>query len=144
MNTAPVITREQVERYVGIPYVEGVFDCADLAQQVLCELFGIELALPQDRVRSLHPSTRISEIVRWRPLVARRRFDRSQWRNGDGVLMCVGEYLSHIGLLFDLNGEWWVLHNDAECKASVLTRVRELRLAGFSLDGVYGWKLRPV
>ena len=71
------ITQADVERYVGLPYREGEYDCADLAQQVLRELFGIEIALPQDRTRYRHPSSMLSEIVHWRPMVARRRFDRS-------------------------------------------------------------------
>jgi hypothetical protein len=142
---APQVSQADVERYVGIPYREGEYDCADLVQQALRELLHIEIALPADRTRFRHPSSMIGEIVRWRPLVARRRFDRSEWRSGDGVLLCVGEssYPTHVGLLFDLAGEWWVLHNDQACRASVLTLLRRMREIGFRLDGVYGWKPRP-
>ena len=133
------ITAAQVERYVGVPYVPGKFDCADLVQQVLRELFGVEINLPQDRPRFTHRSAMLAQIIRHRPAVAVKRHSPATWQSGDGVLMCVGRLPTHIGLLFDLDGEWWVLHNDAECRASVLTRVRELGAAGFNLDGVYAW-----
>ena len=40
------MTRHWTEGYVGRPYVEGRFDCADLVVLVMRERFGREIALP--------------------------------------------------------------------------------------------------
>jgi hypothetical protein len=140
---AVVIARSQVERYVGLRYESGRFDCADLAQQVQRELFGRAIHLPQDRPRSTSLGARAREVLRLRPAVAARRASAAEWTTGDGVLLSVGTLAVHIGVLFHLAGEWWVLHNDHDSMQSVLTRLRDAAAAGFNIEGVYAW-LEPA
>jgi len=94
-----------IERYVGLPYVPGRYDCADLVIQVAREVYG-----------------------------------RSVTLHGDGVLLSRGlARPTHIGIVAYLAGEPWVLHNDDCWGSSILTRVRDLRAAGWTLHGVYTW-----
>jgi hypothetical protein len=132
-----------IERYVGLPYKPGEFDCADLVRQVQQEVFGRAIALPQDRNRPVDVRGQLREITHWLPSVARRRnlglaTDRYV-QDGDGVLLQVGEIPRHIGVACWLGVELWVLHNNSAATGSVLTRWRDLRLIGFGVEGVYAW-----
>ena len=136
-----------VERYVGLPYVPGEFDCADLAQKVLLEMFDKRIALPTDRRRPTEMRQMARSVWAWTPLVAReRKLDLTIHgfvRDGDGVLLAIGEIPLHVGIAFWLGSagaeELYVLHNDRECGSSVLTRWRDLPGAGFNVAGVFEW-----
>ena len=134
------VTQAEVERYVGLRYEPGRFDCADLAQRVQRELFGREVALPQDRPRPRQLKSMIREVAHLQPAVAAKRASPAEWSTGDGVLMSIGSLPVHIGVLFWIAGEWWVLHNDLTCAQSVLTRLRDAQAAGFNVEGVYAWR----
>lgn len=136
---APTIRRQDVERYVGLAYRPGAFDCVDLCARVQADLFGRAIHLPQDRNRPTAARDMAREVMRLQPGVARPRAAQHEWRAGDGVLLLVGTLPVHAGVLFDLAGEWWVLHNDREAMASVLTRLREVQYLGFTAGGVYEW-----
>jgi hypothetical protein len=144
MAAAATITRERIERYVGLRYRPGEFDCADLVQQVLQEVFGHRILLPQDRKRPTETRAMARSIAAWTPLVAEeRRLDLRHdhfVHDGDGVLLAVGQVPLHIGVAVWLTAELWVLHNDADCGSSVLTRWRDLRHAGYHVQGVYAWR----
>lgn len=135
----PMVPLPAIERYVGLPYVPGEFDCADLAERVQRELFGRTIRLPKDRNRPTDLRGMVREIERLAPSVARERPEYEQPETGDGVLLCVGRLPVHIGIWFRLPAEDWVLHNDREARQSVLTRWRDLRLAGFTVGGIYEW-----
>lgn len=135
----PMIPIPTIERYVGLPYRPGEFDCADLVQLVQRELFGREIRLPQDRNRPSVPRAMAREIARMQPAIARERPEYAQAETGDGVLLLVGELPLHIGVWFRLPAEDYVLHNDREAMQSVLTRWRDLRLLGFRVGGIYEW-----
>lgn len=126
-----------IERYVGLPYKPGVFDCADLACKVLHEVFGRTVRLPADRNRPQDVRGQLREIRGWLPSVAQRRPGIAQ--DGDGVLLSVGGVVRHIGVACWLAGELYVLHNHGQSTGSVLTRWRDLRLIGYAVDGVYEW-----
>lgn len=132
-----------IERYVGLAYRPGVFDCADLACLVLAEVFGRQVRLPADRNRPTDPRGQLREIRGWLPSVARRRALApvpQDAHDGDGVLLAAGGVVRHIGVACWLAGELYVLHNHGEATGSVLTRWRELRLLGYSVEGVYEWQ----
>lgn len=135
----PMVPLPAVERYVGLPYVPGKFDCADLAERVQRELFGRAIRLPKDRNRPTDLRGMVREIERLAPGIARERAEYEEPETGDGVLLCVGSLPVHIGIWFRLPAEDWVLHNDREAMQSVLTRWRDLRWLGFSVGGIYEW-----
>lgn len=131
-----------VERYVGLVYDRDHFDCADLAMKVQREVFGREVVLPQDRRRPVSPRGMNQAICESQHAVARRRPEGVQWQDGDGVLLKRGwTFPTHVGVLFSLGdpAEWYVLHNTSKKCNSVLTRVRDLHLDGWRIEGVYEW-----
>lgn len=132
-----------IERYVGLPYKPGEFDCADLACQVLREVFGRPVRLPTDRNRPQDVRGQLREIREWLPSVARRRelglASNRYVQDGDGVLLAVGGVVRHIGVACWLADELYVLHNHGAATGSVLTRWRDLRLLGYTVEGVYQW-----
>jgi hypothetical protein len=134
------LDRAMVERYVGLRYQPGVFDCADLVMRVQAELFGRHLVLPQDRNRPASLLAQRHEISRWLPHLVRRRAPGEAEQDGDGVLLAVGAVPCHLGVLLNLD-EPWVLHADNALQGSVLTRRRELAVRGYHLEGVYAWRI---
>jgi hypothetical protein len=129
-----------IERYVGLPYVPGRFDCADLVMQVAREVYGSSVTLPQDRPRPTRVMSMARTIGRLQASVAAPRAAGEPPQDGDGVLLSRGlARPTHIGIVAYLAGEPWVLHNDDCWGSSILTRVRDLRAAGWTLHGVYTW-----
>ncbi len=141
------IEQATVEKYVGLRYVPGEFDCGDLARLVILEVFGKHIALPTDGRRPTELRQMARSVWAWTPLVAReRKLDLSSHgfvRDGDGVLLAIGEIPLHVGIAFwlgpDAARELYVLHNDSEVGSSVLTRWRDLTAVGFHVVGVYEW-----
>ena len=129
-----------IERYVGLPYVPGKFDCADLVMQVAREAYGRCVQLPQDRPRPTRVLGMMRTISRLQAAVAAPRAAGEAPQDGDGVLLSRGlAQPSHIGIVALLAGEAWVLHNDDCWGSSILTRLRDLRMQGWHLHGVYSW-----
>lgn len=143
MNAKPMPTLQDAERYVGLPYVAGEFDCADLVVRVQRELFGRELAVPADRPRPGGARGQAREIGRWREALALRT-DLAE--TGCAVLMTEpaehGETW-HLGTVFmqpAYLGEVWVLHASATLGGVALQRLRDLQRWGLRLEGFYLWK----
>lgn len=142
----------RAQRYVGMPYEAGQFDCADLAVQVQRELFGRVVALPA------HQPAREEQQLR-RPAGARgqgamilslretlaQRVEAAA--DGCGALLWEpegdpGQDLRrwHIGTVFLHAGEIWVLHNSALLGGAALHRLDDLRRMGMRLEGFYVWR----
>lgn len=133
------------QAYVGLPWIEGQFDCADLVAKVRREVFGQEITLPTDHGEG--PFGRSATIARH---VAEYAAPTEAPQEGDGVLLIARGRVQHIGLLCVIGSERWVLHNcqTKEARArgeigrygqSVLTRERDLERFGYRIEGYYRW-----
>lgn len=127
------------ERYVGLPWIEGEFDCADLCALVRAEVFGQPIALPPEH--GAGPFGRSAAIARH---AADYAVPTDAPVEGDAVLMLARGRVQHIGVLCEIAGERWVLHNQQTGDApprghTVLTRVRELGRYGYRIEGYYRW-----
>ena len=130
----------KAEQYVGVPYVEGVFDCADLAAMVQWELFGLMVALPVHRKRPADAMGQAREIHALQAEVA----DRIELPvTGCGALMYEptdNGQRWHIGTVFVAGGEVWLLHNSFTMACACLQRLADLQRFGARLEGYYAWR----
>lgn len=127
------------ERYVGLAYQPGVFDCLDLALQVQREVFGRAVALPAGCSRPGGARGQAREIARWRDALAR---PLAMPVTGTGVLLWEpddGGRLWHIGTVFVHGGEVWVLHNSFAMGCVALQRLTDLQRWGLRFEGYYEW-----
>lgn len=128
--------------YVGRRYVEGAFDCGELARVVQREVFDREIRLPAARDYDFAggPLEKFrlmaGQIERCKDDVA-ERVDVPQ--EGDGVLLVTRGYRQHIGLHCAIGGERWVLHASDGTGQVVLQRERDLPLRGAAVEGYYRW-----
>ena len=129
-------------RYVGRRYVEGAFDCGELARLVNREVFNREIRLPAARDHHQVEGTlakfhaMAGQIEAAKDDVA-RRVDAPQ--DGDGVLLVSRGYRQHIGLHCFIHGERWVLHASDGSGQVQLQRERDLGVRGLSIEGYYRW-----
>ncbi|TAA20287.1 NlpC/P60 family protein [Pseudoxanthomonas winnipegensis] len=127
---------QRVERFVGIPYDEQEFDCADFVAHVQRQLFEREVSLPHSRPRGTEGQAAMGELSK---AYATPREGAPE--DGDLVLMFeLGQKRpSHAGVYFRLAHEDWVLHSNEKNGCSVLHRVRELGDWGLRVEGYYAW-----
>ncbi len=136
-----VVTLRDAERYVGLPYVPGEFDCMDLAIKVQRELFGLDISALAGRSHGLGVRGQGREISRLRDTVATRS---ELAETGCAVLLTEpGDLVPswHIGTGF-LTGDLsvWVLHASAALGSVALQRLSDLRRFGMHLEGFYLWR----
>lgn len=129
----------EAQKYVGMGYAPGEFDCADLAALVQREVFGREVALPAVRVRPGGARGQAREVHRWRDAIARPITTPVTgcvvllWEPDDGGRTW------HVGTVFMQGHEVWVLHNSSAQGGAALQRLQDLRLWGMKLEGYYEW-----
>ena len=125
----------QIEQYVGLPYCEKTFDCADLVVKVQRELFGRDVTLPNGRERGVQGQAAIGHKVG----EYARRVELPS--DGDLVLMRqLGRKVAgHAGILFHIDHEHWVLHSNETNGCAVLHRIRDLPGFGVKVEGYYEW-----
>ena len=121
------------EAFVGIPYDEQNFDCADFVAHVRREMYGHEVRLPNGRPRGEAGQASLGEASK----AYATRTDTP--KDGDLVLMKRRAGVGHVGLYFHIAGEAWVLHSNETNGMSVLHRVRELSTWGAIIEGTYAW-----
>lgn len=127
------------ERYVGTPYVEGVFDCADLTAQVQLEVFGRQIGLPVHRARPAGAMGQRREIAKWQGELA-TPIDTPV--TGCAVLMFEPGPTApiwHVGTVFLQGDDVWVLHNSFTMGGTLLQRLPDMRRQGMRVDGFYAW-----
>lgn len=131
-----MISLAGVERFVGMPYCEQTFDCADLVALVQRELYARHVVLPQHRPRGVDGQRAIGELSK---PYAHRRTGPPQ--DGDLVLMLehAQKRPGHAGVFFFLAHEAWVLHANEKNGCAVLHRVRDLPDFGLRIEGYYEW-----
>jgi hypothetical protein len=127
----------QAQAFVGMPYVPGQFDCADLAVRVQRDIFGHAIALPA------HGHTRQAQGAQIQAL----RLDLAQPvdapHTGCAVVLTRGDSagtLWHIGTVFVDSLQTWVLHNSQHLRSAALQRLDWLQRTGFVVEGYYKWK----
>lgn len=130
----------KAQNYVGMPYVEGVFDCADLAAKVQWEVFGQLIALPVHRKR---PAGAMGQAREIRTLQHELATPLELPVTGCGVLMYQPTDQAmrwHIGTAFVVGVEVWVLHNSFSMASACLQRLGDVQRQGTRLEGYYAWK----
>ena len=121
------------ESFVGLPYDEQEFDCADFVAHVRREMFGHEVRLPNGRPRGEAGQIALGELSKAYAVPT------EQPQDGDLVLMKRRAGVGQVGLYFRIAGEGWVLHSNETNGASVLQRVRDLLSWGAFVQGYYAW-----
>ncbi len=129
------------ERYVGMPYVDGQLDCADMARLVQREVFKREVHIPGSRDyagKSGYAKLRAQaeQIDRELPNAAE---PTNEPKDGDGVLLVGRGYVNHIGVYCVIGNEAYVLHAARNYKQAVLSRAREIEMHGLKIEGYYRW-----
>lgn len=130
----------RAQAYVGVPYLDGEFDCADLAAKVQWEMFGRLIRLPTHRRRPVGAMGQAREIRAFREDLA-DRIDAAV--TGCGVLMYEpGDrgQIWHIGTAFVDVDVVWVLHNSHKLGSAHLHRLTDLIRFGLRLEGFYAWR----
>lgn len=122
------------EPYIGRPYVTGEYDCASLVLEIQRDVFGREVADYGERpaLRSDQHQALVDE--------AKKRVERVETpQEGDAVQMLVRGTMSHVGVYTNINGEGHVLHNVRRVGV-ILTKIRDLPMKPWKLEGFYQWK----
>lgn len=123
-----------LDRFIGIPYSEADFDCADFVSHVRRELYGHEVRLPNGRERGDRGYAVVSGRVEQYATPTETPAD------GDLVLMGrKGRKGGHVGLYFHLDHEGYVLHSNETDGCSVLHRSRDLPDFGTTIKGYFAW-----
>jgi hypothetical protein len=123
------------DRYVGMDFVAGEFDCAHFVQHVAKEEFGIDAAFD---AHATHVRTQSRQLANAARELA-RRVDGPI--DGHPVLF-TGESCTHpihIGLMCDVGGRWHVLHSRIGTGAVVQTPEDMQRKFGLVVEGYYAW-----
>lgn len=121
------------EKYLGMPYKKGEFDCADLAMLVRREVFGHTVNMPT--IHGDGPFERSHTVAQYsKDLIT----PTEKPEDGDCVLMKVFQRLQHVGILCIIAHEQFVLHN-ADGVGTVRWRVRSLPTWGYVVEGYYKW-----
>lgn len=136
MTTDAAIIK-RLSAYVGMDYVAGAFDCADLAVLVQREVFGRTVRLP---THPLGGATQRAAILRHRDALA-TRVDVPF--TGAAVLFFAvnnkGDHVYHIGTACLHRGEVLVLHNSYETGGVRMDKLQDLLRWGMKLEGYYAW-----
>lgn len=121
-----------LDRFCGLPYCERTFDCADLVALVQRELYGKHIALPGRAARERAPVATAQ-----RALSGEIACGITEAEAGDGDVVLMHSDTMHLGVLFVIAGERWVLHAFANVGYTALQRVSELRQLGVRIEGYY-------
>ena len=135
---AAQVTVQQVQHYTTLPYIDGVFDCADFVAQVQLEVFGRVLALPPHGARPAGTAGQRAMLAKLSDQLA-TRLDAPQV--GAVVLLsqldAQGLLAWHMGTLFEQHGQWWVLHNVRAAAGVQFQRLTALQGQACKVEGYY-------
>lgn len=120
------------DKFVGIPYIEGRYDCADMCAQVEKVIFDKDLVLPQHK-----PDTdgEASEMIDKGIEELAVKTDRP--KDGDLVLMRSSGKLNHLGVFFRIFATEYVIHNHRTIGAVIVNRISDLRRRRIQVEGYY-------
>jgi hypothetical protein len=143
---APTIM--DAERYVGMPYLPGEFDCGSLVVLVQREIFGRPVAAVPARERQQGMRGQARDI---RATLERNVTPVDGPETGAVALFWETTAHGrpplnrrwHVGVVFMHYGAPWILHCANEAHGTVLDTLQSLQRQGLHLDGWYGWKDPP-
>lgn len=121
-------------RYIGQPYIPGVADCMNLAEQVANEVLGLHIGIPTTHETSLRGQA--EQLSRLKATYA-ERVDAPI--DAQPVLFVARGRFFHCGAVALIGGETWVLHNDQSAGMVVCQRLRDLTRWAYSFEGFYKW-----
>jgi hypothetical protein len=130
------------EQYIGRRYIEGKFDCADMACLVQKEVFKRTVQIPGSRnYIGLKGSARQQAQMNQIQSEIQHTVERTdQPKDGDAVLMIGRGYTNHIGVYCVIGHEAYVLHASKGYGQSVLSRLRDITpIHGLKIEGFYRW-----
>lgn len=122
------------DRYIGLPYIPGVADCAWLAERVAVEVLGIHPGLPQSHETSLRGQAEQLSLLKDGFAV---RVDEPI--DAQPVLFVARGRLFHVGAVALIGGETWVLHNDQSAGMAVCQRLRDMTRWAYQFEAFYRW-----
>lgn len=122
------------DKYTGLPYELGRFDCMDLIVLVQKEVFGKTIVLPIHSKSGLERAHQISEHKE----EFAKRVEVPE--EGDTVLLKVKGYVQHAGIVCYVRSEKYVLHN-IKAFGTVCQRESDMlaALRGYAVEGYYRW-----
>lgn len=123
------------DKYVGLPYVPEIGDCAALAAKVNLEQFKYLPELPQSHALTLRDQSK--QIIELKDDLAVKI---SEPFDGCPVLFVGRGRVCHIGVMCFIANDWWVLHADQSAGFVVRQRLRELTRLHYKVEGYYKWK----
>jgi len=127
------------DKYVGMPYEDGVFDCTHLVGLVQQQEFDRQIPLPTDRSNTtfgLSAQIDLHKENYFKPLEEADAID------GDVIIMRCKGRLNHIGIFFRKGETKYVLHNIKNIGAVVIHKIRDLERYNIDLEGYY--RFRPI
>lgn len=133
------VSLKDAERYVGMAYTAGEFDCSDLVALALRELFGKTLDLPPHAERPCGRAGR-RRLIRAMQEALAEKLDAPA--HGAVMLMQQGApdgqgMVWHLGLVLLDGGQAWVLHNAQTLGGVWLHRLPDLARLGLQTEGFY-------
>lgn len=132
------VTLRQAEQLVGIPHVNGSFDCMHLAVHAQRELFGRNVGWSEAR----HPCGSRGQaawIQRHRAALADPVEDPQTGDVGLYTETVDGSTHYHIATVFIERGERWLLHS-RDGGTSILQREADAIRSLLRLEGYYRWR----
>ncbi len=132
------------DKYVGRPYVDGAFDCADLARLVMIEHYGRAIALPSNR--DYWGKQGLSKVSAMGGQIAALRDTYAApcpapIDGGAALLMTRGR-VNHIGVTVvfkDIPDRPHVLHAASAQRQVLCTPVDDLTRLNIGVQGWYRW-----
>jgi hypothetical protein len=122
------------DRYIGKPYIPGVADCMNLAEQVANEVLGIYPNIPAAHETSLRGQAEQLDRLKSDFAV---RVDAPI--DAQPVLFVARGRFFHCGVAAIIGGETWVLHNDSAAGMVVCQRLRDMTRWAYKFEGAYKW-----
>lgn len=138
------VTLRDAERYIGLEYVDGAFDCADLVVLVQRELFGRNLVAPPAAERSRGARGQARDL---RSALA--TFVRPSAAPATGCAVLLWETTAHgepplnrrwhIGTVFMHLGAAWVLHCANETEGTRLQLLDDITASAMHFESFLEW-----
>jgi hypothetical protein len=121
-------------QFIGRPYIPGIADCMNLAEQVANEVLSINPGIPTTHETSLRGQA--EQLSRLKDSFA-VRVDTPI--DAQPVLFVARGRLYHCGVVALISSETWVLHADSLAGMVVCQRLRDMPRWAYVFEGWYRW-----